>query len=158
MVPGAASCGLVAPITLRTIETTLHPSHTIRKTGPPIMYCLREGKKGFERCSLYWSVTRGSGNFSNRAATSFRPFFSSRETISPTRPRWTPSGLTMTKVRSTGGSLLLGGRSPACSGPFNTAGDPAELLVVLALGAAEVKDGPVLFYEHLAGARLKLGT
>jgi hypothetical protein len=31
-------------------------------------------------------------------------------------------------------------------------------MVVLALGAAEVKDGPVLFYEHLAGARLKLDT
>jgi hypothetical protein len=31
-------------------------------------------------------------------------------------------------------------------------------VVVLALGAAEVEDGPVLFYEHLAGARLKLDT
>jgi hypothetical protein len=29
-------------------------------------------------------------------------------------------------------------------------------VVVLALGAAEVKDGPVLFDEHLAGARFKL--
>jgi hypothetical protein len=31
-------------------------------------------------------------------------------------------------------------------------------VVVLALGAAEVKDGPILFYEHLTGARLKLDT
>jgi hypothetical protein len=31
-------------------------------------------------------------------------------------------------------------------------------MVILALGAAEVKDGPVLFYKHLPGARLKLDT
>jgi hypothetical protein len=31
-------------------------------------------------------------------------------------------------------------------------------MVVLALGAAEVKDGPVLFYKHLPGAWLKLDT
>jgi hypothetical protein len=57
-----------------------------------------------------------------------------------------------------GVSLLFAGSFPAGSSPFNTAGNPAELVVVLALGAAEVKDGPVLFYEHLAGARLKLDT
>ena len=55
-------------------------------------------------------------------------------------------------------SLLLAGSFPALGCPFDTAGNPAELVVVLALGAAEVKDGPVLFYEHLAGARLKLDT
>jgi hypothetical protein len=31
-------------------------------------------------------------------------------------------------------------------------------VIVLALGAAEVKDGPVFFHEHFAGARLKLDT
>jgi len=35
IVPGSASWGLVAPIILRAIETTLLPSQTMRKQGPP---------------------------------------------------------------------------------------------------------------------------
>jgi hypothetical protein len=31
-------------------------------------------------------------------------------------------------------------------------------MVILALGAAEVKDGPVLFYKHLAGTRFERDT
>ena len=36
----------------------------------------------------------------NFIATSLKPFFSKRLMISPTRPRWTPSGLIMINVRS----------------------------------------------------------
>src|SRR5438093_7868367 len=42
--------------------------------------------------------------------TILRPRASKRRTISPTRPRWTPSGLTIAKVRSVISRLGLGSR------------------------------------------------
>ena len=44
----------------------------------------------------------------NFIATSLNPFRSNRDTISPTRPRWTPSGFTMMKVRSRFAKWVIG--------------------------------------------------
>jgi len=54
--------------------------------------------------------------------------------------------------------LLLAECFPAGARPFNPAGHPPELVVVLALGATEIEDGAVLFNEHLARSRLDLAA
>ena len=43
----------------------------------------------------------------NLMPTNLNPFCSNRLTISPTRPRWTPSGLIMIKVRSRSGASAI---------------------------------------------------
>ena len=47
-------------------------------------------------------------------------------------------------------SLLTCSLLSRCS-PLDSSGNPAELVVILALGAAEVKDGSILSDIHLAG-------
>jgi hypothetical protein len=55
------------------------------------------------------------------------------------------------------GSLLVC-RFPAGVRPLDTARYTAELVIVLALRAAEVEDGTVFLHEHLAGAGLELAS
>ena len=49
--PGAASSGLVAPITWRAAVTASWPSSTIATSGPPVMKSTRSPKNGFSLCS-----------------------------------------------------------------------------------------------------------
>jgi len=97
--PGAASCGFVArsPCGQSTRHCAL-PT-TIRENRASHDVHLKGGEEGFVRCSLYWSLTRGWVTSRTGLQQVSGP---SLETGNdpPTRPRWTPSGLTMTKVRS----------------------------------------------------------
>src|SRR5690606_2424207 len=51
MVPGAASFGLVAPITSRFLATAFSPSRTCTTTGPEVMKVQRSLKKGRALCT-----------------------------------------------------------------------------------------------------------
>ena len=49
--PGAASTGLVAPISWRAAGTASAPSKTIATSGPPVMKETSSPKNGFSVCS-----------------------------------------------------------------------------------------------------------
>ena len=49
--PGAASIGLVAPISWRAAGTASGPSRTIATSGPPVMKETSSPKNGFSACS-----------------------------------------------------------------------------------------------------------
>src|SRR3954454_4173094 len=49
--PGAASSGLVAPITCRAAATASGPSRIAATSGPPVMKSTRSQKNGFSACS-----------------------------------------------------------------------------------------------------------
>ena len=52
MVPGAESCGLVAPKRVLPALTTFFPSQIMAQTGPEAIYLTRLGKNGFADKSL----------------------------------------------------------------------------------------------------------
>ena len=49
--PGAASSGLVAPMTWRAATTASWPSRTIATSGPEVMNSTSSPKKGLPSCS-----------------------------------------------------------------------------------------------------------
>lgn len=73
--------GLLGEVRVVLLEVFLQSSKTIIKIGP-----LDRGKGDFTLEGV-WSLR----------ATSLKPRFSNRPIISPTRPRWTPSGLKRSK-------------------------------------------------------------
>src|SRR5947209_7493324 len=67
----------------------------------------------------------GRGTVSRRRATTRKPRCSKRLRIGPTRPRWTPSGLTTTSVLSISPITFPSGRSKTTAG-----GAPEEVFAV----------------------------
>ena len=115
MVPGSASLGIVLPTMRRTVAIASGPSRATAATGPEVMNSTRPGVEVLARRGPRNAARRASRDTSSmRSPTSFRPFRSKRPTISPTSPRWTPSGLIRTSVRSMRKSAPCGW-SGACS-------------------------------------------
>lgn len=69
---------------------------------PPLRLDLKIAPRGAPHRHRFCSIIQLSLSLTqvNFRATSLKPFCSKRSMILPTSPRWTPSGLTMMKVRS----------------------------------------------------------
>ena len=104
--PGAASSGLVAPITWRAALTASSPSSTSATSGPEVMNSTSSPKNGLPVVLGVVLLGQVLGRPScARSATIRRPLRSKRAMISPVRPRANASGLTRISVRSMAGSV-----------------------------------------------------